>query len=115
MAILSGCMSVSSTRNESGASASASAPVKVVYHVNEEMRAMNAQHRNPDGGPVGEGVVVAHAAGINPARRREGRNGAPPCDRADAQGKVDRVCPSLRRNKIDEGDRRGVARAFRRR
>jgi uncharacterized protein len=108
MAILAGCMSVSSTRNE--ASASASAPVKVVYHVNEgNAQAINAlrninNHLTAD--PSAKIVLVAHAAGVNfLLDGAKDSNGAPfdaTVQTLKAKGVDFRICRfTLERNKID--------------
>lgn len=108
LALLGGCMSASSTRTEAGASASA--PVKAVYHVNEgNAQALNAlrninNHLTAD--PSAKIVVVAHAAGVNfLLDGTKDSNGAPfdaAVQQLKSKGVEFRVCRfTLERNKID--------------
>jgi intracellular sulfur oxidation DsrE/DsrF family protein len=108
LTLLGGCTSVGSTRSE--AEASAGAPVKVVYHVNEgNAQALNAlrninNHLTAD--PTAKIVVVAHAAGINfLLDGAKDSNGAPfevSVQQLKAKGVDFRVCRfTLTRNNID--------------
>lgn len=108
-ALLGGCVSVSGTGAEP-ARAAASAPVRVVYHVNEgNAQATNAlrninNHLTAD--PSAKIVVVAHAGGINFLLdgAKDG-NGAPfeaTVQTLKSKGVEFRVCRfTLERNKID--------------
>jgi intracellular sulfur oxidation DsrE/DsrF family protein len=107
-AALAGCTSTSAPRND--ADTSPSAPVKVVYHVNEgNAQALNAlrnirNHLNAD--PTAKIVVVTHAGGINfLLDGAKDSNGAPfdaTVQELKAKGVDFRVCRfTLTRNKID--------------
>lgn len=108
-ALLGGCVSVSGTSAEP-ASAAASAPVRVVYHVNEgNAQATNAlrninNHLAAD--PSAKIVLVAHAGGINfLLDGAKDSNGAPydaTVQTLKSKGVEFRVCRfTLERNKID--------------
>jgi len=108
LALLGGCTSVGSTHSE--AEATASAPVKVVYHVNEgNAQALNAlrninNHLTAD--PTAKIVVVAHAAGINflldGAKDSNGAPFEPTVQQLKDKGVEFRVCRfTLTRNNID--------------
>jgi intracellular sulfur oxidation DsrE/DsrF family protein len=108
LAVLGGCTSISSTRNE--AEAGTNSPVKVVYHVNEgNAQALNAlrninNHLTAD--PTAKIIVVAHAAGINflldGAKDSNGAPFEPSVQQLKAKGVDFRVCRfTLVRNNID--------------
>jgi len=107
-AALAGCTSVSGSRNNAGTDPSA--PVQVVYHVNESSaQALNAlrnirNHLSAD--PTAKIVVVTHAGGINfLLDGAKDSNGAPfdaTVQELKAKGVDFRVCRfTLERNKID--------------
>jgi intracellular sulfur oxidation DsrE/DsrF family protein len=108
LALLGGCVSVNSARTDGGASAGA--PVKVVYHVNEgNAQAMNAlrninNHLTAD--PSAKIVLVAHAGGINFLLDGAKDSNGAPFDAAvqtlKGKGVEFRICRfTLERNKID--------------
>jgi intracellular sulfur oxidation DsrE/DsrF family protein len=107
-AALAGCTSVSASRDDAGTGPSA--PVRVVYHVNEgNAQALNAlrnirNHLSAD--PTAKIVVVTHAGGINfLLDDAKDSNGAPfdaTVQELKAKGVDFRVCRfTLARNKID--------------
>lgn len=107
-AALAGCTSVSAGRDDAGTGTSA--PVKVVYHVNESnAQALNAlrnirNHLSAD--PTAKIVVVTHAGGINfLLDGAKDSNGAPfdaTVQELKAKGVEFRVCRfTLERNNID--------------
>lgn len=107
-AALTGCTSVSASRDDAGAGPSA--PVKVVYHVNQNnAQALDAlrnirNHLAAD--PTAKIVVVTHAGGINfLLDGAKDSNGAPfdaTVQELKAKGVDFRVCRfTLERNKID--------------
>jgi intracellular sulfur oxidation DsrE/DsrF family protein len=108
-ALLGGCSSFGGTSAEP-AGAAASAPVRVVYHVNEgNAQAMNAlrninNHLTAD--PSAKIVLVAHAGGINFLLDGAKDSNGAPFDAAvqtlKSKGVEFRVCRfTLERNKID--------------
>ena len=107
-AALAGCTSVSASRNDAGTDPGA--PVKVVYHVNQNnAQALDAlrnirNHLSAD--PTAKIVVVTHAGGINfLLDGAKDSNGAPfdaTVQELKSKGVDFRVCRfTLERNKID--------------